>query len=40
MVYWAPILHFSEGCRASHLQVLKTAAKDLLAEVERLERAL
>ena len=31
---------FRSGCRASHLGILKTAATDLLAEVERLDHAL
>ena len=31
---------FHAGCRASHLQGLKTVANDLLAEVEGLEKAL
>jgi hypothetical protein len=36
----AAVDEFRAGCRASHLQVLKTAANDLLAVVERLDRAL
>lgn len=31
---------FRAGCRTSHLRTLETAASDLLAEVERLDRAL
>ena len=31
---------FRAGCRASHLRTLKTAATDLLTEVEHLDRAL
>ena len=31
---------FRAGCRASHLSTLKTTATDLLAKVERLDRAL
>ena len=31
---------FRAGCRVSHLHTLKAAATDLLAEVERLDRAL
>jgi hypothetical protein len=31
---------FRAGCRMSHLRTLKTAATDLLAEVEGLDRAL
>lgn len=31
---------FRAGCRTSHLRTLKTAATSLLAEVERLDRAL
>lgn len=31
---------FRGGCRASQLQTLKSAATDLLSEVERLDRAL
>ena len=31
---------FRAGCRVSHLQVLKTVANDLLADVERLDAAL
>ena len=31
---------FRAGCRTSHLRTLKTAATDLLAEVECLDRAL
>jgi len=31
---------FRAGCRTSHLRTLKTAASDLLAEVERLDRSL
>lgn len=30
---------FRTGCRASHLQTLKTVANEVLTEVERLERA-
>lgn len=36
----AAVDEFRAGCRASHLQALKTAADDLLTEVERLDRAL
>ncbi len=31
---------FRAGCRTSHLRTLKTAATDVLAEVERLDRSL
>jgi hypothetical protein len=31
---------FRVGCRVSHLRTLKSAATDLLADVERLDRAL
>ena len=36
----AAVDEFRAGCRASHLQALKTVANDLLAEVERLDKAL
>ena len=36
----AAVDEFRAGCRASHLEALKSAANDLLAEVERLDRAL
>ena len=36
----AAVDEFRAGCRVSHLDALKTAASDLLAEVEALNRAL
>ena len=36
----AGVDEFRAGCRASHLQAMKTVANDLLTEVERLDRAL